>query len=350
MSDSLHLRRFCLIALGERVPHESTVRKLTRRLGGAVVEDLTRCVIAKAAARDTVSGAGGADRLDGRGGRCALSERRSVDAWTGRGRWRARRRKLTGLVGQDVGRVRDRSSALGRRLRAISRTMATAHRGAQGRRYCDLTEPGRPTAREVSRRSKTFGRRGASSGSWPWCPSGSSQRSTRLEQTMDLRRACRGSDQAEDRRQAHHRPAGVDVRCRRSPDPQGQARQAQRVRLRVSDLRGDTRTPAAEHADSSCQRPPGPATRPRASYSPTRPSSSSASACGHARSHSTEASRSRPIGRSVRADLAPDRVFIAGRQQPGSQTNTTTARQIPHRSRGQNQPPQARATDSAAPA
>src|SRR5579864_7363715 len=49
VSDSLHLRRFCLIALGERVPDESTVRKLTRRLGGAVVDDLTRLVIEKAA-------------------------------------------------------------------------------------------------------------------------------------------------------------------------------------------------------------------------------------------------------------------------------------------------------------
>ena len=48
VSDSLHLRRFCLIALGERVPHESTVRKLTRRLGPDVVDELTRCVIAKA--------------------------------------------------------------------------------------------------------------------------------------------------------------------------------------------------------------------------------------------------------------------------------------------------------------
>jgi hypothetical protein len=28
VSDSLHLRRFCLIALSERVPDESTVRKL----------------------------------------------------------------------------------------------------------------------------------------------------------------------------------------------------------------------------------------------------------------------------------------------------------------------------------
>ena len=48
VSDSLHLRRSCLIALGERVPHESTVRKLARRLGAEVVEGLTRCVIAKA--------------------------------------------------------------------------------------------------------------------------------------------------------------------------------------------------------------------------------------------------------------------------------------------------------------
>src|SRR5271167_667655 len=49
VSDSLHLRRFCRIALAARVPRESTVRKLTRRLGGAVVDELTRCVIAKAA-------------------------------------------------------------------------------------------------------------------------------------------------------------------------------------------------------------------------------------------------------------------------------------------------------------
>jgi transposase, IS5 family len=33
VSDSLHLRRFCLLALTERVPDGSTVRKLVRRLG-----------------------------------------------------------------------------------------------------------------------------------------------------------------------------------------------------------------------------------------------------------------------------------------------------------------------------
>jgi transposase, IS5 family len=35
VSDSLHLRRFCLIPLCERVPDESTIRKLVRRLGPA---------------------------------------------------------------------------------------------------------------------------------------------------------------------------------------------------------------------------------------------------------------------------------------------------------------------------
>jgi hypothetical protein len=48
VSDSLHLRRCCLIALTERVPDESTVRKLVRRLGPEVVADRTRVVIGKA--------------------------------------------------------------------------------------------------------------------------------------------------------------------------------------------------------------------------------------------------------------------------------------------------------------
>src|SRR5689334_20477505 len=42
VSDSLHLRRFCLIALTERAPVESTVRKLVRRLGPEVVDEITR--------------------------------------------------------------------------------------------------------------------------------------------------------------------------------------------------------------------------------------------------------------------------------------------------------------------
>jgi Transposase domain (DUF772) len=42
VSDSVHLRRFCLISLAQRVAHESTVRKLVRRLGPDVVDEITR--------------------------------------------------------------------------------------------------------------------------------------------------------------------------------------------------------------------------------------------------------------------------------------------------------------------
>jgi transposase, IS5 family len=45
VSDSLHLRRFCLLPLTARVPDESTVRKLVRRLGPETVNQLTRVVI-----------------------------------------------------------------------------------------------------------------------------------------------------------------------------------------------------------------------------------------------------------------------------------------------------------------
>src|SRR5215208_268833 len=47
VSDSLHLRRFCLIALTERVPDESTIRKLTRRLGVEVIDEITRLVVGR---------------------------------------------------------------------------------------------------------------------------------------------------------------------------------------------------------------------------------------------------------------------------------------------------------------
>lgn len=45
VADSFHLRRFCRISLVDDVPDESTVRKLTRRLGPELVDDLTREVV-----------------------------------------------------------------------------------------------------------------------------------------------------------------------------------------------------------------------------------------------------------------------------------------------------------------
>src|ERR1017187_5050614 len=116
VSDSLHLRRFCLIALGQRVPDESTVRKLTRRLGGGVVDELTRLVIEKAV-RETRFRAR-AVRIDSTVVEAAV---RSPTDWGlplagARGLARESRR-VSAKVGAGVGRVVDRTRALGRRLR-----------------------------------------------------------------------------------------------------------------------------------------------------------------------------------------------------------------------------------------
>src|SRR5215813_12056439 len=45
VADSFHLRRFCRISIVADVPDESSIRKLTRRLGPELVDDLTREVI-----------------------------------------------------------------------------------------------------------------------------------------------------------------------------------------------------------------------------------------------------------------------------------------------------------------
>src|SRR5438445_351678 len=45
VADSFHLRRFCRISIQDEIPDESTVRKLTRRLGPELVDDLTREVV-----------------------------------------------------------------------------------------------------------------------------------------------------------------------------------------------------------------------------------------------------------------------------------------------------------------
>lgn len=42
VADSIELRRFCRISLTERVPDESAVRRLTRRIGAETVAELTR--------------------------------------------------------------------------------------------------------------------------------------------------------------------------------------------------------------------------------------------------------------------------------------------------------------------
>jgi transposase, IS5 family len=130
VSDSLHLRRFCLVALTERVPDESTIRKLCRRLGPEVIEEITRAVIAKATEER---------RFVARAARCDSTVveadiRYPSDLGLAADATRALAREATRareLAGARSPRVRDRSRAVNRRLRTLSRTLA--RRTGQGK-------------------------------------------------------------------------------------------------------------------------------------------------------------------------------------------------------------------------
>ena len=122
VSDSLHLRRFCLIAIDAEVPDESTVRKLTRRLGPETVAELSRLVIAKAR-RETRFRAR-AVRIDSTV--VEADVRYPTDSGLAGDGVRVLAREGKRLAAQADGtavRVRDRSRAVGKRLRAIGRTL-----------------------------------------------------------------------------------------------------------------------------------------------------------------------------------------------------------------------------------
>jgi transposase, IS5 family len=148
VSDSLHLRRFCLIALNERVPDESTLRKLTRRLGADTVAELTRALIAKAHRERRFRSR--AVRIDSTVVEADI--RYPTDAGLAAHGVRAlarEGRKLARRLGVQKEQVRDRSRALGRRLRAISRTIRRRS-GEAKREVLKLTaETGRLLGRSV---------------------------------------------------------------------------------------------------------------------------------------------------------------------------------------------------------
>ncbi|HET7378821.1 MAG TPA: transposase [Gaiellales bacterium] len=138
VSDSLHLRRFCLIALGERVPDESTVRKLTRRLGAAVVNEITRVVIEKARRERRFRPR--AARIDSTVVEADVRYPTDSGLALDSARVLAREaRKLLAKVGKDAGHVRDRTRAIGRRVRAMTRTLGR-RTGERKQQVLELTE------------------------------------------------------------------------------------------------------------------------------------------------------------------------------------------------------------------
>jgi IS5 family transposase len=149
VSDSLHLRRFCLLPLTERVPDESTVRKLVRRLGPEVLAELTRVVIGKAQ-RETRFVAR-AVRIDSTVVEADI--RYPTDAglaWQGAQALAREGRKLAARLRGPTRRVVDRSRQLGKLVRAISRTLVRR----TGQRRQDVmelnTQAGRVLARSVT--------------------------------------------------------------------------------------------------------------------------------------------------------------------------------------------------------
>jgi len=122
VSDSIHLRRFCRIALTERVPDESTVRKLTRRIGAETVNDMTRELISAAVREHRFQGR--AIRIDSTVIEADIKYPTDAGLAAHGVRSLAREgRKLARKLSETTVRVRDRSRAMGRRLRSISRTI-----------------------------------------------------------------------------------------------------------------------------------------------------------------------------------------------------------------------------------
>jgi transposase, IS5 family len=122
VSDSIHLRRFCRISLSERVPDESTVRKLTRRIGAETVAEMTRALIVKATREKRFRPR--AVRIDSTVIEADVKyptdaglASSGVHVLAGEGR------KLAKLIGEKKARVRDRSRAMGHKLRTITRTV-----------------------------------------------------------------------------------------------------------------------------------------------------------------------------------------------------------------------------------
>jgi transposase, IS5 family len=122
VSDSIHLRRFCRLGISEPVPDESTVRKLTRRLGAEVVHELTRLVIQKARREKRFRPR--AARIDSTVVEADIKYPTDAGLAADGVRALARdARKLARKIGVKRTLVRDRSRAVGRRMRALGRTL-----------------------------------------------------------------------------------------------------------------------------------------------------------------------------------------------------------------------------------
>ena len=126
VSDSLHLRRFCRIALTDRVPDESTVRKLVKRLGPDVIDQITIAVIARATDRTAERRfVVRAARIDSTVVESDIRYPTDLGLAQDAARMLASEAKrVAALAGDGAVRVCDRSMAISARLRRVNRSIA----------------------------------------------------------------------------------------------------------------------------------------------------------------------------------------------------------------------------------
>jgi len=153
-----------LIALAERVPDESTARKLKRRLGGEVVDELTRIVIGKAQ-RETRFRAR-AVRIDSTVVEADVRYPTDSGLALDSARVLAREaRKVVQKVGRDAGWVTDRSRSIGRRVRAMTRTLRA--RSGESKEQRSATGWCRSSTRTPDRSARASSASQTSSGTSP---------------------------------------------------------------------------------------------------------------------------------------------------------------------------------------
>ena len=264
VSDSIHLRRFCRIGITERVPDESTVRKLTRRLGAEVVHEITRELIQKARREK---------RFRPRAARIDSTVIEADVRWpTDSGlaadgvKALAREgRKLAARVAEKRTAVRDRSRAMGRKLRALTRTIRRRS-GEAKREVLELTEQTgqllETSIKEARKLAATARRRARGRGA-----QAKLKAAKRLEELAD--RCEKVSSQI------RQRVNGEPIKDRLislwgTPDRSARASSANRrsSATSISSARSPP-TPSAARAGSSCRRRPSSGTRPRTHCSPT---------------------------------------------------------------------------------
>jgi Transposase domain (DUF772) len=318
VSDSLHLRRFCLVPLGERVPDESTVRKLTRRLGSEVRSGAD-------ADGDREGGQGAALAAAGGAGDSTVVEadvRYPTDdglALQGARALAAQGRRLARRIGESQASVRDRSRAIGRRVREIGRTLGRRTGGATERVMELNGQAGlllARSAREAKRLAATARRRARGRGA-----------RAKLRAAAELEELAGRCERVAEQIAMRLRGEKIPDRLVSIADPD--ARPIRKGKLGkpnefgyLAQICEVTETPSRGRAGWCCRPPPRRAARARTPCCRPRWPSSSGAGCGRRRSRSTGASatsnpsssspRSKRAGCSSRAAKSPARTAPAG--------------------------------------